>query len=351
MARKLRVGVIGVGGISSSQHLPHWKSSPHAELVAFCDTNAERLAARAKEYGLKATHTEWRELIARRDLDVIDITTPNTLHAPMAVAALEAGKHVLCEKPIATSAVEAEHIIETSRRVNKLVMINHHFRFNRAFRELLKLSDQRHLGDPYFAHCRWHRRRRVPVAPTFLNQNLAFAGPMLDLGVHLLDLAMALMSYPKPVSVTGSLGTFLGNNPDMGGDWGNWDPKSYEVEDFATALFRFDTGATLFVETSWLGFHDTPEEWSVRILGTRGGLHWPMGHYVTESNRIPAETHVAKEPDRSAYERSIHSFAQAIIQGDPAPVPPEHALLVARMIDAIYLSSQKGCEVPIQGFV
>ena len=347
MARKLRVGVIGVGGISSSQHLPHWKSSPHAELVALCDTNADRLSLRAKEYGLRATYSDWRALVARPDLDVIDITTPNTLHAPMAVAALEAGKHVLCEKPIATSAIEAEHIVRTAKKHDRLVMINHHFRFNRAFRELLDRSDDAHLGHPYFAHCRWHRRRRVPVAPTFLNQNLAFAGPMLDLGVHILDLAMALMHFPRPISVTGSLGTYLGKNPEMGGDWGNWDSKTFEVEDFATAMFRFDTGATLFVETSWLGFHDTSEEWSVRVLGTRGGLHWPAGHYVTESNKTPAETHLAKEPDRRAYEQSIHSFAEAIVLGRPAPVPPENAVVIARMIDAIYRSSQTGGEVAL----
>ncbi|MBY0587581.1 Gfo/Idh/MocA family oxidoreductase [bacterium] len=347
MNRKLRVGVVGVGGISSEHHLPHWKSSPHVELVALCDIDSDRLQKQAAKHGLKETYTDWHELIERVDLDLIDIATPNEMHAPIAMAALDLSKHVLCEKPMATSAVDAKRMLDLAEQRGRKLQINHHFRFDRTFRDLVAFSSPADLGVPYFAHARWHRRRRVPTAPTFLQSSLSGGGPMLDLGVHVIDLAMMLMGFPKPVSVSASSGTHLARRSDLGGDWGDWDPLAFEVEDFAVALFRFQTGATLFVETSWLGFHDKPEEWFVRVLGTKGGLHWPEGLVVQESNKIPRTTHLTGSATRSPYEQSVHGFVEAIIHDQKVPIPPGESLEVVRMVEAAYISARVGREVPI----
>jgi predicted dehydrogenase len=348
VSHRLRVGVVGVGGISAEQHLPHWKSCPHAELVALCDIDGDRLATQGKKFGIADLHTDWREMVERVDLDVIDITTPNEWHAPVAIAALDLSKHVLCEKPMATSSVDAQRMLDLSIERDRKLQINHHFRFDRTFRDLQTFASEDQLGKPYFAHARWHRRRRVPVAPTFLQRSLSQGGPMLDLGVHVVDLAMVLMGFPRPVSVSASVETHLGRNPNMGGDWGDWDPESFEVEDFAIALFRFENGATLFVETTWLGFHEKPEEWFVRVLGTKAGLHWPDGLVVREQNKIPSECKLTGMDRATPYQQSIHRFAEAIVKDQPVPIAPAESLTVVRMVEAAYVSGRVGKEVPIE---
>jgi predicted dehydrogenase len=345
MIHTLRVGVIGVGGISSEHHIPHWKTCPHAELVALCDIDGERLKRQADKHGVKETHTAWQEMVERVDLDVIDITTPNEFHAPMAIQALDLSKHVLCEKPMATCVVDAQRMLKLAEDRGRKLQINHHFRFDRTIRDLSSFATATELGDPYFAHARWHRRRRVPTAPTFLKRSLSGGGPMLDLGVHIIDLAMLLMRFPRPVSVSASVGTHLGRSSQLGGDWGDWDPESFEVEDFATALFRFDTGATLFVETSWLGFHDQPEEWFVRVLGTKGGLHWPQGLVVQESNKIPRVSQLTGTDSVSPYQQSVHRFAEAIVRDQPVSIPPAESMQVVRMVEAAYISARVGKEI------
>ncbi len=139
-----------------------------------------------------------------------------------------------------------------------------------------------------------------------------------------------------------------GTKPEHGRDWGDWDPESFEVEDFAIALFRFENDATLFVETTWLGFHEKPEEWFVRVLGTKAGLHWPDGVVVREQNKIPSECKLTGVDRATPYQQSIHRFAEAIVMDQPVPIPPAESLTVVRMVEAAYVSGRVGKEVPIE---
>lgn len=349
MPEKLKVGVVGLGAICTQHHLPYWRSSPICELAAVCDLNADRLAKVSKEFGVETCHTHWQDLVADPKIDIVDIAGPNEIHAPVAIAALEANKHVFCEKPMATNSVDAARMLHLSAQNGRKLQINHHFRMQRQVRELSTYDSGAYLGRTYFAHARWHRRRRVPVSPTFLSRALAAGGPMLDLGVHVIDLAMLWMGFPQPVSVSASMGTHLGRSPGLGGDWGDWNPADFEVEDFGCALYRFDNGATLFVETSWLGFHNKPEEWFVRVLGNKAGLHWPEGLVVSESQKTPTDLRLASdaEPNSEPYRKSIHQFAEAIVSGKPVPIPPEQSLVVVRMVEAAYVSARANREVPV----
>jgi predicted dehydrogenase len=338
----LRVGVVGLGKIAVEHHLPNWVSSPHCTLSAVCDVDAGRLASTGDDFFVSKRYADWRDLVADPSIDVVDVCTPNAWHAPVALAALESGKHVLCEKPMATNSRDAERMLEASRRRQRKLQVNHHFRFQRAFREIQKFSTEPTLGRPYFAHARWHRRRRVPVAPTFVQRELSGGGPLLDLGVHIVDLAMLLMGFPQPVEVSASVGAYLGRRPDLGGDWGDWNPAEFDVEDFACLFCRFQDDATLFVETSWLGFHESSEEWFVKVLGTRAGLHWPAGLVVGEADKVRTDRRLpaTKEAPGEPYRRSIHEFAEAVVLDRPAPVPPEQSLTVVRLIEAAYRSAE-----------
>lgn len=343
----LRVGVIGLGGISRSQHLPYWKQCPHSRVVAIADVNPRSLSEVASEYEVHHAYADWRHLIARDDLDIVDIATPNALHAPMAIAALEAGKHVLCEKPMATAAADAERMLSASEKAGKLLMINHCFRFSSILNSMRTYIAQNTLGDIYNVHARWVRRRGVPVSPTFMSKDLAVGGPIFDLGVHMLDLACWMMDFPKAVRVCASVGTHLAGRSDIGGNWGDWDPKKYEVEDFGLAMLHFANGASMIIEVSWLGFYSSMEERSLRILGTKGGLHWPDGIIVSEANRIPVDTHLASKDDGNVFQRSIEAFVDAIRTGAPSPIPPTQTLSTVRILEAVYRSAQEKREITL----
>lgn len=347
MSKKLRVGMIGLGGIAVEHHLPYWQSSPLTEIAAVCDSDRERLDAVSAKFGVAQRYEDWHELVSRSDIDIVDIATPNEFHAPIAIEALDLAKHVLCEKPMATSVVDAERMLEKSRERDRKLMINHHFRFHPMFVGLRALTRERGIGRPYHAHCKWLRRRRVPASPTFLRQSLSGGGPMLDLGIHIIDLALCLMGYPKPKSVSGTVTTALGRRDGLGGDWGNWKPDEFEVEDFGNGLFRFEDGATLFIETSWLGFHETAEEWSVHVLGTEAGLHWPAGLYVEEREGVPRSIQLTMPNSVSPYQQSIYRFAEAVANNTPVPIPPEESLQAVRMMESVYVSARAGREVPI----
>ena len=343
-SRELEVGVIGVGGISRAQHLPHWHAHGGVRLTALADVDTRRLNSVAGEYGVERTFADWRELIALEELDIVDITTPNRFHAPMAVAALEAGKHVLCEKPMATCTADAELMVDAARRAGRLLMINHVFRFSSVLTDLRSLVGNR-MGRIHHAHAKWTRRRGVPVAETFISRELAGGGPVVDLGVHMIDLACWMMGFPDPQRVSARAGAYLAGRPDLGGEWGQWDRDVFDVEDFGVGLFHFAGGATLLLEVSWLGFRQSLEERSLQLLGDRGGVRWPEGTFSSESDGVPFDTTVAHAETGSAFRRSIHAFTDAVRAGRPSPIPPEDSLQVIRMVEAFYLSAREDREV------
>lgn len=348
--RKLRVGVIGLGGIGRSEHLPHWRTCPDAELAAIADGNPETLDQVGKQYPSARRATTWRELVEMKDLDVVDVATPNKWHAPMAIAALEAGKHVLCEKPMATNAADAARMLQAARKSGKTLMVNQHLRFSPTLRSLRRLAKDGGLGEVYHAHARWNRRRGVPNSRTFTSLDLAGGGPILDLGVHMLDLALWFMEFPTPTSVFARCGVDLARRQDLGGMWGDhWDREHFEVEDGGVGLFRFHNGATLLLEANWISFQQQLETRDLHVYGTKGGAHWPDCVYVTEKDRTPIDSSLVSKEDGKPHQRSIHEFAAAVRAGKPVPVPAEQSVQISRMIDAFYRSAKECREVAIDG--
>lgn len=345
--RPLRVGVIGAGGIGRSEHLPYWKKCPFAEVAAVCDADTARAEEAVKQFGGRAI-ADWKDLI-KADLDIVDITTPNVFHAPMTVSALEAGKHVFCEKPMATSAADARRMLEASKAAGKLLMINHHLRFAQSITGLRALVGEKGLGEVYHATAKWTRRRGVPPAPTFLRAGLAGGGPIMDLGVHLLDLAMWLMDFPRPTRVSAQTSLRLATRDDVGGMWGDdWDRAGFEVEDGGIGLFHFEGGATLLLEANWMSFQPEPETRQLSIFGTKGGVHWPQGVYCAEADRVPIDARLQDLQDVRPHERSLLAFAAAVRDGRPSPIPPEQSLVITSMIEAFYASARSGREVTIE---
>ncbi len=351
VSKILKVGVVGVGGIAKT-HMPGWAASEHAEVVAGSDISAEALENWGAVYGVTKLASDPAELFRDPDIDIIDVCTPNRYHAPISIAALDAGKHVLCEKPLAPTPEEIEAMIAARDRTGKLLMTAQHFRFRGDSQALKAEAAAGALGEVYHARSWMLRRGWLPVRPGFIYKKHSGGGPTIDVGVHILDLTLWLMGNPQPVAVSGVAKAPLALREGAFSQW-RLDPipKDMDVEDFAAAFVRFENGATLVLETSWLLHHDTPgEDTQIWLYGTEGGCHWPSTkiletNYETRqfSNRFLQLTQDKMEP----HALECVAFAKAITEGAPSPVPAEESLQVQQILDGIYRSEREGGEVRV----
>jgi predicted dehydrogenase len=343
----LKVGVIGVGGIARV-HMPGWAASEHAEVIAGCDIDETILQKWGQEHGVVRLTTKAEEMFSDPDIDIIDIITPNMYHAPLAIAAMEAGKHVICEKPLAPTPDDIRKMIEARDRTGKMLMTAQHFRFKGNSRALKAEIDAGALGDVYHARSWMLRRAGLPVRPGFVLRQHSGGGATIDIGVHILDLTLWMMGNPRPVAVSGVARTELARLPGAFSRWGVIPPEM-DVEEMAIAYVRFENGATMVLEISWMLHHDTQgEDMQMWLYGTQGGSHWPKCEIYTTDyetrqhyNRVLQFTTDRMEP----HALECVEFAQAIVDGAPSPVPAEHSLQVQIILDGIYRSQQTGREV------
>lgn len=352
MSNKLKVGIIGVGGIARI-HIPGWQASEHAEIIAGCDNNPLILEKWGLEHGIARLTTDPGELFNDPDIDIIDICTPSNYHAPLAIAALEAGKHVLCEKPLAPTPAEIQRLIAARDQSGKQLMTAQHHRFRGVSRALKAEIDANALGDVYHARSWMLRRAAAPVRLSFLRKEHSGGGACIDIGVHILDLTLWLMGNPQPVAVTGVARTELARQAGAFSIWGGPIPPEIDVEEFATAFVRFANGATLILEVSWLLHHNTEvEDTQMWLYGTRGGSHWPKCE-IYETNHAARQLYNRSlqltEDALPPHAQQCVEFAQAIVAGAPSPVPAEQSLQVAMILDAVYRSQESGREVRLDG--
>jgi predicted dehydrogenase len=339
------VGIIGVGGIAREQHLPAWAKVPFAEVTAVADLSPEALRQAVEHFPVTHRFRNWQDLLDVDGLDIVDVCTPNRTHAPIALAALERGLHVLCEKPLATSAEEIQALLHAARRADRLLMTAQHWRFDPACRQVKHLIDGGMLGEVYYARAQYLRRRLLPPRPTFIERRLSGGGPVFDIGVHVLDLAYWYLGAPEPVSVSAFVDTKLAQRSDLTGSWGDWDRERFDVEDFAAGFVRFANGAALTLETSWLAFQLDRELIRLQCFGTYGGAVWPDAVLTGETNRVPWTLRLDEVKPASPFHEEILQFALAVRDGLPNPVPVEDSLNVIRILEAFYRSGQARREV------
>ena len=348
MSKTLKVGVIGVGGIART-HFPGWRDSPHAEIVAFGDIKPDVLRRLGAEYNIGQLYDDSFALCAAPDIDVIDICTPNMFHMPYAVAALNAGKHVICEKPLAPTPGEIEKMIEARDRSGKLLMTAQHFRFDGASKALKAEVDAGALGQVYHARSWMLRRSGAPTGTGFIQKENSGGGPCIDIGVHILDLTLWMMGHPKPVTVSGVTQDKLAKLPGAFSNWGGSIPDVWDVEEFAAAFVRFDNGATLVLEVAWLLNHPKlhGEDMQMWLYGDRGGAHWPNNVLIKTSNdtRQHFDVQLHNKDSHEPHAKECMVFAEAIAEGRPSPVPAEQSLDVLRILDGIYRSAKTGREI------
>lgn len=354
MPKPLKVAVIGVGGIAAT-HFPGWKASPHAELFAFGDINPEKLHKAADQHGIDPAlryEDSW-ELFANPDIDIVDICTPNMYHTPLTIAALEHGKHVLCEKPLAPTPENIAEMIAARDKSGKMLMTAQHFRFTPEAKALKAEIETGVLGDIYHARSWMLRRNALIPSESFLQKQHSGGGPCIDIGVHILDLTLWMMGNPKPVTVSGVTQDKLMHQKGAWSIWGGPLPEGVaDVEEFAAALVRFDNGATLVLEVSWFLHHKTTgEDMQMWLYGDQAGAHWPSNEILTTNNARRQQMNATlqiKPGGLEAHAEECKVFAQAVAEGRPSPVPAEQSWDVLAILDGLYKSADSKREIVLR---
>jgi predicted dehydrogenase len=349
---KLRVGMIGAGQIANN-HCDGVGKHPGARVVAVADLSQERRKAIREKYTLEADYEKWQDLLADASIDAVAVALPNAFHAPVALAALKAGKHVLLDKPFALNQKEAKAVLAAAQKAGKVFMLGMNQRFTREAQMLRTIVARGDLGEIYHAKAFWLRRSGSPKFGTwFCRKELAGGGCMLDIGVHALDLCLHLMGNFKPVAVSGTTYTKLCNRGIGEGSWGMSDrgEKVFDVDDFATALIKFENGATVQLDASWALHMDAANRNNVQLFGTEAGAGVNPLRVFRYSKEHKGE-YESVEPDqvKIAYphmNRSVN-WIDVILGKDKPMCTPDEALAVQKILDAVYESSRSGREVRI----
>lgn len=363
MAReKRRVALIGSGMIATAGHIPAWKNlKDDVEIVAVADLLKERAELIARTEGIPHAFGDWEKMLSEQKPDIVSVTTPNAYHCEQTIAALQAGAHVLCEKPIATSHADAKRMFDAAKAAGRILFVCQSLRFYNAVLAAKEIADAGRLGEIYFAEGIGLRRRGIPKWGQFHMKVHSGGGPVYDLGVHLLDRMMWIMGFPQVKSVSGTTFTKLGNRDegqltsleDSGAPLGVLTPRKYDwrefdVEDMAAGMVRLANNAIILFKTSWAA--NIPKSvWTSSFLGTEGGLQLDPLALVGNMGRYPVDTTPHVPSDRpvvfSGHWLAAEHFIRVLRGDEELIVKPDQVLTIMRILDAIYASAESGKEI------
>jgi predicted dehydrogenase len=355
----VNIGVIGLGW-PGQRHLEGYAKVPFVRVAAICDVSEALLASTQATFGIQDTYRDYHELLARPDIDAVSVCLPNWLHAPVSIDAIQAGKHVLCEKPLANTLAEAERLAAAVHASDRIFMLALNNRFRVEIQALKRIIAAGTLGEMYYAKTGWVRRRWAGIVRGwFMEKARAGGGPMIDLGVHMLDLTLWLMGSPKAVRVSGAVYDKFAKQmePVLG---------PLDIEDLGAAMVHLDTGATIMLETSWGSYIEREHIYS-EILGTTGGARYerfggsgwqtqpvpPFQLFTTladeQVNAVP--TNIMLTPEQMLYasfENEMRHFAECVRDTTQPIATIDQGLEITRILDAIYRSAAEGREITLQ---
>lgn len=347
MNKRIRIGIIGAGGIARKAHIPNYKTySDLVEVVAVSNHNKGKAVECAENFDIPHAYESYQDMLHEMDLDAVSICTPNAFHAEQAIAALQAGCHVLCEKPPAISVTDAEKMEEEAKKAGKILTYGFHYRFTPEVETLKRFIDHEELGEIYTANAIWNRRRGIPGWGVFTNKELQGGGTLIDNGIHMLDAALFLMGYPEPKTVLGATYNNIGTRPGVG-LLGQWDWENFSVEDMARGMVTFTNGASLMIESAFASDIEKREDRQVTVMGENGGAElFPLKIYQEKHETLLdiAPAHLEEQNPR---ERIIHHFIECIVHNKQPSSTPRQGVIVQNIIEALYKSAKTGESVTL----
>ena len=350
----LRIGIIGCGGIANGKHLPAHKHNPDSELVAFCDIIVERAEKAAKEYGVPGAkvYKDYKELLKDKSIEAVLVLTPNLSHSFISVDAMKAGKHVMCEKPMAINSKEAQKMLDAAKKYKRILTIGYQSRYTPQAIFLKKECEKGTFGDIYYAKAQAIRRRAVPTWGVFLDEKQQGGGPLIDIATHTLDLTLYMLNNYEPAYAVGTTYHKLNKQTDQGNAWGDWDPKKFTVEDSAFGFVVMKNGATIIVESSWALNTLSTGEACTEFSGTLAGADMKDGLRI---NGIKNNARYVLKPDlkasgvafydghsESSEDREARVFTNAVMGKGELVVKAEQAFIVTQILEGIYTSAKTG---------
>lgn len=348
---KLRVAVVGCGWAGDVQ-LRIFRKIPQVEIVAIVDIDSQRLKARGTEHNVGDLYSDWKQMLRNAKPDAVSVCTPNGLHAQPVIDACNAGCHVMTEKPMAMTPAECEKMIAAAEKNRRLLAVGFQCRFHPNTRFLIRARNEGRFGKIMFVKCQALRRRGIPNWGVFGQKKLQGGGPLIDIGVHVLEMAHYTMGRPKPIAASGNTWTWMGDKPSkVESMWPNWDYKTYTVEDLAIGQIRFETGAFLQIEASFAS-HIEKDVWNFQLMGEKGGCCWDPPAIFTDQAGTMVNAYPAWLSDKVDYQtlftHKLQNWVDAIRKGTKLESPGEDGLAVQKMLDGVYRSARAGKEVAIR---
>ena len=343
-----KVGVVGAGGAGRLLHLPALKEVEEVEVVALCDAREDRVKEVAGQFGIPKTFTDYKEML-KEDLDIVTIGLPNFLHAEVACAALEAGKHVVVEKPLANNLESARRMVETAEKAGKNLFMAVQNRQRLRVKMVREMVLNGRMGEVYHAACSIHRRRGYPgMGSWFTNKELSGGGCLLDIGVHVLDMTWYMCAEPKPLRATGMTYAKFGHVERKPSNFGDFDPDGVvDVDDFAAGLIVCEGGLSIALSVSWAA-NGQQSGFKVDIYGTRAGASYDPFVIYGEEKGVVTDTVPQIRDDFNAYAEEMRHYVDVCAGKAEPAVTPHSALTVQAMLDALYRSSKEGREVKVE---
>ena len=356
MEKKLiKVGFIGCGEIANAKHLPALAKVERCEVVAFCDIIRERAEETAKRFGTAdaKVYTDYKELLKDESIDVVHVCTPNRSHSFITVDALEAGKHVMCEKPMAINSAEAKKMLDAAERTGKLLTIGYQNRFRTDSTYLKQEAEDGVFGDIYYAKATALRRRGVPTWGVFIDEYEQGGGPLIDIGTHALDLTLWIMNNYKPKFCVGTAYHKLNGMTQQANMWGDWDPEKFTVEDSAFGFIVMENGATIVLESAWALNTLDVREAVTSVCGTLAGADMLDGlringvrhnrqYVMTPDFKVGGVAFNDGKGKDTPQDREARGWIEACRGGELPITRPEQAYCVTRILEGIYESAKTG---------
>lgn len=349
---KLRYGIIGAGGCGKGKHLASYSLlADQVQIVAVCDIIAEKADAAADQFGAEAAYTDYRQMLAEEKLDLVSVATPNFVHAPAAIAALEAGAHVHCEKPASMTPELVQSMVDAKNRTGRKLMIGLNNRFTPWAQFAKQWVLAGNLGEIYHAKCGWKRRRGIPgKGGWFTTKAQSGGGPLIDLGVHFLDVCNYLLDFPQPATCSGSTYSKFADcgTSTMSSNKFATAESTYDVEDLAVGFVRYVNGISLELEFSWAS--NTAQEYNyIELYGTKGGLKYEKGQLTLfeDFQGTVLDASPKLKNDGAWGNTETRHFVDCILNDREVLSKPEEAVKIMQIIQGIYQSAATGGEVRV----
>lgn len=344
--KKLRVAIIGCGGIAQA-HMEAYRNIPEVEVVAGCDILQDRLDVMENKWGIpkKNLFKKWNDMFKKVKIDAVDVCTPNGVHAPAVIDAANAGYHVMTEKPMGMNVKECEDMIKAAKKNKVKLSVGFQQRYHANTDFLVRARDEGQFGNILFVKCRALRRRGIPNWGVFGQKALQGGGPMIDIGVHIIEAAHYFMGAPKPVSATGNIWTYLGDKKsEVVSMWPGWDYKTYTVEDLAIAQIRFANGAIMQIESSFAA-HIKEDVWNFTFMGDKGGGSWQPAEIYRDSagtmiNEVPG--FLPSTGWNELFTQKLRNWVSGCLNNTPLTAPGEAGLAVQKILNGVYDSAANG---------